>query len=352
MDCRFAPVEAKMTVHCFLRGQLIAKVTFLAMTVSCVAGHAQSNSKLDALNKQAEALYDQGNYAAATEIAKRAVAIAEKNLGPEHPAFATTLNNLAFLYRKQGRSSEAEPLYRRALEIRLKTLSPEHPDIVNSLNNLSYLYRDQGEYRKAEPLLKNALAIRMKALGSDHPDVGSSLSALANLYGSQGRNVEAEALYKRALAIFEAALGPDHPTVARSLDELAQLYESQGRKAEAEALHKRAMMILDKPLSNEHRSDGLPPNKPAKKAQEPVDIDALEKEVDALQQQGRHAEAIPFAERLVEQAISQTGPESLRTALSMHVLARAYLGAQRYFEAEPLLKQLLSSYERGLVPSI
>ena len=48
---------------------------------------------------------------------------------------------------------------------------PDHPDVATSLNNLAELYRTQGDYAKAEPLYKRSLAIREKALGPDHPDV-------------------------------------------------------------------------------------------------------------------------------------------------------------------------------------
>jgi hypothetical protein len=42
---------------------------------------------------------------------KRALAIREKVLGPEHPSVGAALNNLALLYDSQGRYPEAEPLY-------------------------------------------------------------------------------------------------------------------------------------------------------------------------------------------------------------------------------------------------
>ena len=70
----------------------------------------------------------------------------------------------------QGRYAEAEPLYKRALAISEKALGPEHPDVAIRLNNLAVLYWAQGRYAEAEPLLKRALAIREKALGLDHPD--------------------------------------------------------------------------------------------------------------------------------------------------------------------------------------
>ena len=71
----------------------------------------------------------------------------------------TSLNNLAVLYSDQGRYADAEPLYKRALAIREKALGPDHPDVATSLNNLAALYNDQGRYADAEPLYKRSLAI-------------------------------------------------------------------------------------------------------------------------------------------------------------------------------------------------
>ncbi len=59
---------------------------------------------------------------------------------------ATSLNNLALLYGSKGKYAEAEPLHKRALAIREKTLGPEHPDLGGSLNNLAELYRATGRY--------------------------------------------------------------------------------------------------------------------------------------------------------------------------------------------------------------
>ena len=112
---------------------------------------------------------------------------------------ATSLNNLAELYHAQGQYAQAEPLYKRALAIREKALGPDHPDVATSLNNLAALYRAQGQYAQAEPLFKRSLAIREKALGPDHPDVATSLNNLAKLY-SRPRPVRAGRAALQALA--------------------------------------------------------------------------------------------------------------------------------------------------------
>jgi hypothetical protein len=46
---------------------------------------------------------DQGYYAEAEPLYKRVLRSAEKVFGPTHPLVATSLNNLADLYRIQGR---------------------------------------------------------------------------------------------------------------------------------------------------------------------------------------------------------------------------------------------------------
>jgi tetratricopeptide (TPR) repeat protein len=129
---------------------------------------AFNRDDLGLLNATAVALLDAGQYAKAEPLLQRALTIWEKVLGPEHPDVATSLNNLALLYRVQGQYAKAEPLYQRALTIWEKALGPEHPDVALSLNNLAGLYQDQGQYAKAEPLYQRALVIAEKALGPTH----------------------------------------------------------------------------------------------------------------------------------------------------------------------------------------
>jgi tetratricopeptide (TPR) repeat protein len=100
-----------------------------------------------------------------------------------------------------GRDAEAEPLLKRALAVDEKALGPDHPETAVVLNNLSALYRAQGQYAQAETLCKRSLAIREKALGPNHPDVAKSLENLARIYQNTGRSKDAEALKDRAAGI-------------------------------------------------------------------------------------------------------------------------------------------------------
>ena len=63
--------------------------------------------------------YAQGRYAEAEQHFKAALQEA-KRFGSQDPRLATSLNNLAELYRVQGRYAEAEKLEARAKIIRAK----------------------------------------------------------------------------------------------------------------------------------------------------------------------------------------------------------------------------------------
>ncbi len=122
----------------------------------------QSSELMEAYNSY-NTLYQQGRYSEAEPYAKDAVRLGKQEFGPNHPNRATTLNNLAELYRAQGRYAEAEPLYQRALAIYEKALGPEHPDVATSLENYAALLRETARADEAERMEARAKAIRAKS---------------------------------------------------------------------------------------------------------------------------------------------------------------------------------------------
>jgi len=156
-------------------------------------------------------------------------------------------------------------LAKKALAIREKLLDPEHPDVAESLNRLGVIYSGQGRYIEAERLYKRALAILEKALGSENKSVGIAIDNLAMLYRFQARCARvdgqqlkaeqlcnnAEVLYKRAQGIFDNVLSPHDRDRATYLNSLAGFYRELGRH-EAEKLYKNSLDILEKVLPPNH----------------------------------------------------------------------------------------------------
>jgi tetratricopeptide (TPR) repeat protein len=185
------------------------------------------------------ALYNKARAAwvEAESLYKHAIIMGEKTVGPEHPQFAVSLNNLAELYRVTSRFTEADPLYRRALAIREKTLGPDHPDVAQSLNNLASIYRTVGRYGEAESFLDRAIAIDEKTLGPEHPYLADDLKNLAELYRITRRYEQAEAAFKRAISIIQKSLPADHPKHAKFREHYADLLDQLGRSGEARTPH-------------------------------------------------------------------------------------------------------------------
>jgi tetratricopeptide (TPR) repeat protein len=100
------------------------------------------------------------------------------------------LNQTAVYLYQRAQYPQAEPLYQQALAIAEQQLGPEHPHTAGSLNNLAELYRAQGKYAEAEPLLKRALAIAEQQLGLEHPNTqtaGRNYAALLRTMGGEGK---------------------------------------------------------------------------------------------------------------------------------------------------------------------
>lgn len=168
---------------------------------------------------------------------------AEKLYGPRHPYVATTISNIAEIYRLQGRYQESEALFNRALSIYEEYLGDDHPHVATCLNNLALIDYSQKKYVSAESQFKRALIIYKKALGENHSYVGGVDNNLAELFLAQEKYAEAENYFSNAIKVLENALGPEHDSVGIAVYNLAELYRRQGQYSKAEPLFKRAARI-------------------------------------------------------------------------------------------------------------
>jgi tetratricopeptide (TPR) repeat protein len=77
---------------------------------------------------------------------------------------AIGLNNLALLYKSLGKYAEAEPLYKRALAIDEKALGPDHPTVATIAGNLARTLRKLGRDSEAKVYEDQAAKIRAKKI--------------------------------------------------------------------------------------------------------------------------------------------------------------------------------------------
>jgi tetratricopeptide (TPR) repeat protein len=271
-------------------------------------------------------------YSRADPLLRDALAICERVLGPEHPATAQSLNNLAYLLCLQGDLVRARPLLERALTIHEMAFGPEHPATAQSLNNLARLLHDQGELASARPLYERALAIRTTVLGPDHRDTATSLNNLALLLKDQGDFAAARPLYQRALATWEKVLGCEHPATALGLNNLARLLKDQGELASARPLYERALAISEKARGPEHPDTAL----------------SLSNLAVLLRAQGDFEGARPIQERALAIYERALGPERPRTNTTRCHLSRLLLLMGLPTEALALGQTALAAHEMVL----
>jgi hypothetical protein len=274
----------------------------------------------------ARVAWHQAAFAEALKWRQLALEQSEHRLGPNHPATATALNNLAQLLQATNRLAEAEPLMRRALAIDEASYCNDHPNVAIGLNNLALLLRATNRLAEAEPLMRRALAIAEASYGNAHPNVATSLNNLASHLFKTNRLAEAEPLMRRALAIDEASYGNDHPDVARDLNNLASHLFKTNRLAEAEPLMRRALAIDEASYGNDHPKVAIRLNNLA----------------TLLQDTNRLAEAEPLMRRALEIDEASYGNAHPEVATSLNNLASHLFKTNRLAEAVPLMRRALA----------
>jgi tetratricopeptide (TPR) repeat protein len=206
-------------------------------------------SLFESLIDLANFLLHTSRFTGAEEVMRRAIEIAERNVGSSKVGEA--FNELALLLQQTNQLAEAEALYRRALQVNMER-GGLSSNISTLLNNLALLLSDTNRLDEAEHLLRRALAMAEEDFGTGHIETTSALSNLGSVLATAGQYQEAETLTRRSLAIVEQALGPDHAKVAVRLNNLGQTLNRTGRTTEAEPLLLRALAIEEKSFGPDH----------------------------------------------------------------------------------------------------
>ncbi len=149
----------------------------------------------------------------------------------DHSQHAMLLNQLGALCKGQGDMDAAEKYYLRAMEVAGRLHGDNHPETAAAANNLGVAYIETRDFVKAENLHMQALAIREKCYGAMHPEVAQSMANLAVVYHAMGNPQKARAFYVGALKTFKCfrdGNDPEVQTVQANYDALLQLTEKSG----------------------------------------------------------------------------------------------------------------------------
>ncbi len=208
-------------------------------------GDADRNYLLTASNL-ATLYHILGNFKKAEDLYRIVLEGRKKLLGDQHPDYAQTLNNLAAFYADIAKYIEneeevklnyakAEKLYIEAINLKKEVLGDQHPSYASSLNNLAYLYADMEENSKAVPLLMEAISIYETAEVLQNIEYVNALTNLGYMYSRIAHEdtcahplkwlLKAEPLLIKSKDVYKSVYGNKHPGYGNSLNNLSVLYD-------------------------------------------------------------------------------------------------------------------------------
>lgn len=144
------------------------------------------------------ALVDERRFRRADAAFKRAAALRENALGPEHPDVAEALTARADGWAASKKFTDAERAYQRAVAILLRGHGPDGPALLRAVNGLAHLYYERAVYDEADRLLADLLRSHERVYGDAHPAARAARENAAVCLEAQDRFEEAEAMRRPA----------------------------------------------------------------------------------------------------------------------------------------------------------
>lgn len=202
--------------------------------------------RAEVLTTVAQVQTQRGEHFEARTLYAIAIELLEARFGRSHIALVEALDGQGTAADKQGQREAAERSYRRALKIREHWLGPDHPAVAYQLANLAAVLVDDGSRgvetlelcTRAARILEQATTSNHKRLAHVHVNLGSVLSKLDRQPG---------AVTHLRLAIDEwgKAGQASHPRTAMAYFNLGRVLQKQGRDQEAIEAYRRVQQILE-----------------------------------------------------------------------------------------------------------
>jgi len=191
----------------------------------------RSLGKTKALNAAGVLLWRKGDYPAARQTLKQALAMATE-LG-DKSSMALAINVIGNIASDQDDHSTARKLYEQSMAIRREM--GDRRGVSALIDNLAGLAYKQGDYAATKSLHQQSLAIQ-RELG-DEAGVAGSLAMLGMVAYCEGDLPTSRALLEESLAMQEKLGGKND--LAITLCSLGNLTYREGDRAKARAVHER-----------------------------------------------------------------------------------------------------------------
>ena len=179
--------------------------------------------------------------------------VAAGHFGKKHVVFASSLNNMALVYKESGQNSQALNYYQEALEVYTASAGPEHPSTVAVLANIGLLYTRMAEQTKgverqaildtAHDYITQALELRERILFPGAPLASVTRTHLGTVLRLQKRLPQARAAFEEALEALAESPGKDHRAYGDALNGYGVVLKDAGDFDAAEQAYREALQL-------------------------------------------------------------------------------------------------------------
>jgi len=193
------------------------------------------------------------DFNAAEAYARRSADISIAAYGADDPRIAPELELLGGQLHRIGRYEEGERYMRQALALYERDKGPNDPGLILPLYRLAEaVAASREDYAEAARLMERGVAIARASFGEAHPRTAYALDLLGGVESRRGNFEKAERLSRLAVDIFDRSLGKRDVSVADAYTDLAKVYSRVGRWADAEAAQRTALVAFDSALGHGH----------------------------------------------------------------------------------------------------
>lgn len=272
-----------------------------------------------------------GRFDAAAPLLSEALALQERERGPDSPDAAFARLDAAQLQARIGDFEEAERLVRSSIGTLAMDSAAHARPLSGAWALLGGIHQDQARYTDAEAAYRHALTLHDLAADGDDGRRAEHLSNLATALTRSAHFTEAEALLVDALDLARPAFGDMHPTTAGLLNNLGQVRMDLDDLHGAEAVLREALAIRRQRFNGPHPDIVVSLNNVAALLLARDDVqgaEALFRESlamrEALYGRTHPSTGVAWANLAV---VLQRTPEHRSQALAAYDTARSVLGA-------------------------
>ena len=194
---------------------------------------------------------EQCHYDQAIAFFEKAMCLEDEMLLSQDPERASTLNNLALVYKATGQHRSAITCLQKALTIWQNAQGEHRENIASCLSNLGGLFAREQPH-DALDYFEQSLTIRRELLPANDASIAETLGNIGNVHGILGNREQALNYAERTLAMLTDTLPSMSAKMADAYRNVGVAYANLGNYQQALHFYHKAAVILRQIMPSDH----------------------------------------------------------------------------------------------------